>query len=276
MLELDSDLFQTAVLGLLVLSLLFLLLVLNTLSKIRKTLEDALSRSGIGDITSPQAADQPSAASLGAPAASSTEAAWGGAAAAAPAVGTVAGESGSWAAPAETAGSGIGETGTWADPTAGAGAGETGTWAAPAETAAAPVQAQTFESQPAAGSIQAAPTQAAPNPGDMPEEQPVEHEGRWWFKRGSELLIYDESTGQWGPAPQVTGDPTGGMAAGSPGSVGSAYSAFKDLGEATSKPEPAAGGGAAGESAGFWKCTSCGAVNGTTAESCRMCFAPHS
>ena len=88
---------------------------------------------------------------------------------------------------------------------------------------------------------------------EMPEEQPIEREGRWWFKRGGELLLYDETTAQWVPAPMP---------------------------EARSGNEPPGnsngvefGGAAAATQASFWKCPSCGAVNGSTASTCRMCFA---
>jgi hypothetical protein len=87
----------------------------------------------------------------------------------------------------------------------------------------------------------------------MPEEQPIEREGRWWFKRGGELLLYDETTAQWVPAPMP---------------------------EARRGDEPPGnsngvefGGAAAATQASFWKCPSCGAVNGSTASTCRMCFA---
>lgn len=237
MLELSNDLFQTVVLGLLLVSLLVLLLAVNNLSKIKKTLEEGLTRSQIGDLTSPQGAD--TSQSLGAPAAihtatttdpASETAAWSGTPA------------------ADTSSTGWGE-GSWAGPTE--------TTPTPAPVAQAPVQQQA----PAAS--------IGPNPADMPDEQPVEHEGRWWFKRGGEILLYDEATGQWGPAPQAaapvaTAQPVGGA---------SAYSDFKDLASATPEPEPATGGSFGSEGSGFWKCESCGAVNGSTATSCRMCFA---
>lgn len=89
--------------------------------------------------------------------------------------------------------------------------------------------------------------------GDEPEEQPFERDGRWWFKRGGELLVYDEGTGQWvaSSAAAATGTP-------SPTSLGETATAVT--------PRADAGEG--------WKCSSCGAVNGSTATSCRMCFAP--
>lgn len=101
---------------------------------------------------------------------------------------------------------------------------------------------------------------------ELPVEQPFERDGRWWYKRGDELLVYDEGSGQWEPAP--AGSLTGGGV--SPPAVDTAYT---PVGEA-SRPEtgttaPETGGD---EGTGFWKCPSCGAVNGATATSCRMCF----
>lgn len=90
--------------------------------------------------------------------------------------------------------------------------------------------------------------------GDEPEEQPFERDGRWWFKRGGELLVYDEGTGQWVAS--------GHSAAAAPAST---------AGAATTVQAPAALRADTGEG---WKCASCGAVNGSTATTCRMCFAP--
>ena len=88
--------------------------------------------------------------------------------------------------------------------------------------------------------------QSAPDLSNLPEEQPFERAGRWWFKRGQELLVYEEQTAQWVPAP-ATEIPT-------------------------SEPEPEPVRGPATQS-GYWRCPSCGAVNGSTAATCRMCFA---
>jgi hypothetical protein len=102
---------------------------------------------------------------------------------------------------------------------------------------------------------------------DAPQEQPFERDGRWWFKRGDELLVYDEQSGQWEAAPAGT-------------SVASAAAApAADSGSDQGSGTPAAGGEAesaqaAQDPGSFWKCPSCGAVNGSTATSCRMCFAP--
>lgn len=93
--------------------------------------------------------------------------------------------------------------------------------------------------------------------GDEPEEQPFERDGRWWFKRGGELLVYEEGTGQWVGASEAS-------------SGSAAPSTSTSTFTATSAP---ATGGPAGAGEG-WKCSSCGAVNGSTATSCRMCFAP--
>jgi len=106
--------------------------------------------------------------------------------------------------------------------------------------------------QPEPAAAQPEPAAAQPAAAE-PEDQPFERDGRWWFRRGGELLVYDESTGQWQPAPS-SGAPSGGGTA----------------------QMPAAGGVATGtaEVGAHWKCPTCGAVNGSTAASCRMCFTP--
>ena len=40
-----------------------------------------------------------------------------------------------------------------------------------------------------------------------PQEQPFERDGRWWFRRGDELLVYEERTGQWVGAPAAQDEP---------------------------------------------------------------------
>jgi hypothetical protein len=86
-----------------------------------------------------------------------------------------------------------------------------------------------------------------------PEEQPFERDGRWWFKRGDELLVYDEGTGQWVAGQQQP----------APGAAPADTTT-----DTTSFPAPT---GEAGEG---WRCASCGAINGSTATVCRMCFTP--
>ena len=115
-----------------------------------------------------------------------------------------------------------------------------------------------------AGSASAAPhdepagATAQPAPEEEPQEQPFERDGRWWFKRGDELLVYDEGTGQWVPAP-TTG--------------GSVAASSSERGTQTAELGGAAGQQTGGEAGGLWKCPSCGATNGSTATTCRMCFA---
>lgn len=95
---------------------------------------------------------------------------------------------------------------------------------------------------------------------DDPQEEPFQRDGRWWFRRGDELLLYDEATGQWQPAP--------GDAPGSGGAAAPSAATQTETGTAT-EATPAV----ADQVATYWKCPTCGAVNGSTAASCRMCFA---
>jgi hypothetical protein len=99
---------------------------------------------------------------------------------------------------------------------------------------------------------------AAPATAEEPQDQPFERDGRWWFRRGDELLVYDEQAGQWVPAPA---DATGGA----PGLAGAPAEAPE-----STLTHPSF----SGEGSAFWKCPSCGAVNGSTAATCRMCFTP--
>jgi hypothetical protein len=154
-----------------------------------------------------------------------------------------------------------------------------------------------------------------------PEEQPFEKDGRWWFKRGGEVLVYDEQTGQWMPTTAPEKSPLVASAeepalATTFSSVGSdpdplepeVSSATTELPtytterepilysdatptsdvipelvtdpnpepepEAEPEPEPEPEPAAETKPGSFWKCPSCGAVNGSTAASCRMCFTP--
>jgi hypothetical protein len=142
--------------------------------------------------------------------------------------------------------------------------GDTGlTAATPSEAALSPSgSAGTETSQPAAAQTPEPQPQAQAASED-PQEQPFERDGRWWFRRGDELLVYEEQSGQWVAA----GEPStsGSVAAAAPGeaapSAGIAAGAAE--GQVTT-PHEAVGS--------FWKCPSCGAVNGSTATSCRMCF----
>jgi hypothetical protein len=116
-----------------------------------------------------------------------------------------------------------------------------------------------FETTPEPRRQEPEPQRAA---AEDPQEQPFERDGRWWFRRGDELLVYEEQTGQWVAAaePSTSGSVAATTGAG-PSSSGAAEGS--SAGQVTTQLEPAGS---------FWKCPSCGAVNGSTATSCRMCF----
>lgn len=144
------------------------------------------------------------------------------------------------------------ETAEPADTTAAASAGGTG-----ATTGAGSGEAA------AAGGEAASATQAA---AEDPQEQPFERDGRWWFRRGDELLVYEEQTGQWVAAdqPSTSGSVASGAEPGVQATGGAEPAQAAAEGQVTTQQEAVAGS--------FWKCPSCGAVNGSTATSCRMCF----
>ena len=118
---------------------------------------------------------------------------------------------------------------------------------------------------------------------DEPEDQPFERNGRWFFRRDGELLVYEEGTGEWVPAdPSDAAPPSGArpplqthdtpssaqeVSAEEP-SFGAGPTDTEEL-DAVDTGQPAARASGAG---GFWKCPSCGAVNGSSADTCRMCF----
>ena len=110
------------------------------------------------------------------------------------------------------------------------------------------------------------------------EEQPFELNGRWYFRRDGELLVYDEGTGEWVAAQEEepesstpswdepgSAEPAGASAFGESDTGADETAQFDSVEQAASEEPPAAGG--------FWKCPSCGAVNGSSASTCRMCFA---
>ena len=112
-----------------------------------------------------------------------------------------------------------------------------------------------------------------------PEGQPFEREGRWWFRRDDELLVYDDATSEWKAAPASPG----GSSPRAPASDGDGDPAARaetaDVGanvatidgeepvatESALRPRP--------EGATSWKCPTCGATNGSASGNCRMCFA---
>jgi Na+-transporting methylmalonyl-CoA/oxaloacetate decarboxylase gamma subunit len=129
---------------------------------------------------------------------------------------------------------------------------------------------------------------------DLPQDEPFERDGRWWFVRGDELLVYDEGTGQWTPGdPSALGlsgaSQTQARAAGQeashsqgaqqPGGQG-ATSEMPAVSGSYQSHDPAGTAPSSGQEqtaeGGFWKCPSCGAVNGSTSPTCRMCFTPRS
>jgi hypothetical protein len=124
------------------------------------------------------------------------------------------------------------------------------------ETSPESVETSAAAAEPAASS-----TSVATSTASEPEEQPFERDGRWWFRRGSELLVYDEGTGQWitstdEPPPMSAPTET----------VPTTISSVSGTADAPAEQSPSS------EQHGFWKCPSCGAVNGSTATTCRMCF----
>lgn len=225
--DIDTELFQMIALGLMALMLLVMLLVLNAVGKVSKTLREVAS------------APQGEHAGVATPQAQATAAP---AEAHAPQITSYQGQP--QAAPSYQ---------QQQQPEA-----QPQTQPAPAvqSHAPAPSHAQPHaDTQPIPAAWGGPPETAAPAPQPavthepIPEEQPFERDGRWWYKRGAEMLVYDEATGQWQPAP-------------SDNPLSRAASAGSGGGE-----QPL------DTSAGFWKCASCGAVNGATASTCRMCFA---
>jgi hypothetical protein len=191
-------------------------------------------------------------------------------------------------------------------------------WARGGTPASAAVQEESsVEAAAAAGVVQRSID-------EEPDEEPFERDGRWWFKRGGELLVYDEKEGQWQPAPSTAApahtlapNPTSAEAGAITAELASLSDdspqryfepeATDEAGDDATEPElepeletpaatpvieePAAATETEAtpapassseepvqpvtewQAGSFWKCPSCGAVNGSTAASCRMCFA---
>jgi ribosomal protein L40E len=239
--ELDPDLVRILTLSLLGVIILVLLFVLSSLSRIRRDVTDALERfrSAGADAGPAEAARPDTEAAQAEPARAEASPAQAGAVHAEAA-----------AAALEAAGPGV----VAAEPAEHAREPE------PEPVAAEQQPVAAVESEPAVESQAAAV--------EEPQEQPFERDGRWWFRRGDELLVYDEATGQWIASPQEAApaaapQPAGAMATTISGVSGASQVAQQREPQAAAEPE----------AAGFWKCPSCGAVNGSTATSCRMCFA---
>ena len=227
----DGDLFQGVLLGLLAIGVIVLVALLATLGGIRKALEQRASQ------VAPEragAAAQPGYGGSGRDTAAASQTT--GTGGAATSVGA-SGQASSIRGVLEQ----HGLQGAQSSPTAGT--------AAAAESAAQDVTPQ----EQVVDSVFAAHA-------DDPLEEPFQRDGRWWFRRGDELLLYDEATGQWQPAPDQTGPGASAPAAGAAQtqSVGTTTQAAPAVADAV---------------ATYWKCATCGAVNGSTAATCRMCFA---
>jgi hypothetical protein len=121
---------------------------------------------------------------------------------------------------------------------------------------------------------------------EEPEEKPFRRDGRWWFRRDDELLVYDDASGEWVPSDDgpressfvIARDPApvASVESGTDLSRETASVATKERGAGSENAGQAFAEGEATEqlaASGFWKCATCGAVNGSTAASCRMCFA---
>ena len=237
----EIDLFQGILLGLLALGLIVLLALLSTLGGIRKALERASSEGGASTIpaatasaprveSSTQAEPEPVAAAAAVtPAVQETPQAT----AATPASGAVQEDSQAATIRAVLSQHGVTE----------------------------PRAATT----PAAQTTEPASVVAAHIDNEEPEEEPFQRDGRWWFKRGGELLVYNEGTAQWEPAERPA-HWTSGAASATPTSSMVAPAASTAATAATA-PQPVVASAGTG-----WKCPSCGAINGSTAASCRMCF----
>src|SRR5687768_7973187 len=167
----DTDLFQGVLLGLLAVGLIVLIALLATLGGIRRALEQRSAQ---------RAAAPEGAAPAQLEAAPEAET---------PAVEPVEAETqpvtgytgaGSYATPVAAAGTAAGSTGQ-ADSIRSV-LQEHGVGGAEEQAAATP-EAQ----EPVVDSAFAAHA-------DDPQEEPFQRDGRWWFRRGDELLLYDESS----------------------------------------------------------------------------------
>ena len=184
-----------------------------------------------------------------------------------------------------------------------------------------PADSGALESAPSVdGAVASALAGPAPNESQTSEaDAPFEQDGRWWYRSGGELLVYDEQTESW-VLPSTTTPDTESWAmpsATSPDAEPEPHPLDEARGwdktpheetalpettvpeeattpeEATAAPipEPVAepepitspaieeeaaqeqpAPAPAGEGT-HWKCPACGVINGSTATSCRMCFA---
>lgn len=184
----------------------------------------------------------------------------------------------------------------------------------------APADSGALESAPSVdGAVASALAGPAPDqPQTSEADAPFEQDGRWWYRSGGELLVYDEQTESW-VLPSTTTPDTESWAVPS-STTASAEPEPHPLDEArgwdttpreetspqettapaetttpedataapipepVAEPEPITGPAVEEEAAQeqpaapagegtHWKCPACGVINGSTATSCRMCFA---
>lgn len=145
------------------------------------------------------------------------------------------------------------------------------------------------------GALAAAIAEPAAAPREMQRatdggEAPFEKEGRWWYRQGDELLVYNEQTEAWvlpdTPSP-VAETPAVETPEIEPHPLDEArgwdlepeVTTVPEQATAAPIPEPAAAPEPIVETVeqpaggSHWKCPACGVINGSTAASCRMCFA---
>lgn len=246
----DTDLFQGVLLGLLAVGLIVLIALLATLGGIRRALEQ-------------RSAQRAAAPETTTPAGSIT---------AAEPLSDVAERSAVADTPETTTQPAVGYTGA-------------GSYATPIATgtASSSGRADSIRSVLQEHGVGGAEEQAAETPpaqegvvdsafaahADDPQEEPFQRDGRWWFRRGDELLLYDETSGQWQPAPEGTTPSTTATAPATASAAGETDQIATASAPSSTQTMPAV----ADQVATFWKCPTCGAVNGSTAATCRMCFA---
>lgn len=81
-----------------------------------------------------------------------------------------------------------------------------------------------------------------------PSKQPFERDGRWWFERDGELLVFDDDSGEWAPSSDRPTHPSGRGPASSPATTGPApgenQQPQEPSGEAGNRPGSISGEGA--------------------------------
>lgn len=246
----DTDLFQGVLLGLLAVGLIVLIALLATLGGIRRALEQRTASRADEPVPSDSPGSQPEDEAP--PRAESAQAE--------------------------------------VEPTTGyTGVGSYATPAASETTPSATDQADSIRSVLQGHGVAGAEEQATETPAaqeavvdsafaahaDDPQEEPFQRDGRWWFRRGDELLLYDEASGQWQPAPEGETPASSGAIPAAAAEAGPTASAEASPTEATATADTSTQTmpEVADQVATFWKCPTCGAVNGSTAATCRMCFA---